>query len=71
MKVYAFEWCDCVYESAYGVQSLHATKAGAERAMEARLEKQAADVREMHAAGYPDYEERYTAHRVREIEVLP
>lgn len=33
MKVFAFEWSDCIYESAYHVVSLHTTKAGAFRAM--------------------------------------
>ena len=37
MKVYAFEWCDCVFESGYSIQSLHATKAGAYKAMKRTL----------------------------------
>lgn len=32
--VYAFKYCPCIYESAYGTISLHATKKGAEIAME-------------------------------------
>ena len=31
MVVYAFEWCYCVYEGHYVVESLHATKKGAYR----------------------------------------
>lgn len=33
MKVYAFEWQDCIYESAMAVVSLHETKRGAVKAM--------------------------------------
>jgi hypothetical protein len=33
MEVYAFEWCDCVHESAFAVESLHTTKRGAVAAM--------------------------------------
>ena len=32
-SVFAFEFCFCVFESDYGVQSIHKTKAGAYRAM--------------------------------------
>lgn len=33
MTLYGFFHCDCIYESAYGLVSLHASKAGAYRAM--------------------------------------
>lgn len=70
-KVYAFEWCDCVYESAFGVQSLHATKAGAYRAMRANVLAYAASEREMQLSGYPNYRGIGAAWRVRSIEVKP
>lgn len=34
MKVWAFEHTSCIYESAFGLVSLHATKQGAEKAKE-------------------------------------
>lgn len=36
-EVYAFEWCYCIYESGFCVESLHLTKAGAYRAMRKTL----------------------------------
>lgn len=33
MQVFAFEWCPCIFESAFGVVSLHATKRSAVKAM--------------------------------------
>mgnify|MGYP000031593196 CR=1 FL=1 len=33
-KVYIFEYNDCIYESDYGVVSVHATRAGAQKALE-------------------------------------
>lgn len=39
MKVYAFEWCDCIYESAFRVVSLHTTKRGAFKAMTAEANR--------------------------------
>ena len=36
-EVYAFEWCSCIYESGYTVESLHKTKAGAYKAMRKAL----------------------------------
>ena len=33
-KVYTFDYCDCIYESAFYTVSLHRTKKGAEIAME-------------------------------------
>lgn len=32
MKVWAFEHTSCIYESAFGLVSLHATRQGAEKA---------------------------------------
>lgn len=38
--VYAFKYCDCVYESSYATISLHRSKEGADKAMEAhKLER--------------------------------
>jgi hypothetical protein len=39
VKVYAFEWCDCIHESAFGTVSLHATKRGAFKAMTAEANR--------------------------------
>lgn len=39
MIVYAFKWCDCVYESGSSVVSLHTTKKGAFKAMTAYANK--------------------------------
>lgn len=36
-EVYAAEYCDCIYESGFGVISLHQTKAGAYKAMREHL----------------------------------
>jgi hypothetical protein len=33
MKIYAFEYCSCIYESTFGIESLHLTKRGAYKAM--------------------------------------
>lgn len=33
MKIFAFEWCYCIFESDFTTMSLHKTKAGAYRAM--------------------------------------
>ena len=33
MKIFAFEWCYCIFESDFTTVSLHKTKAGAYRAM--------------------------------------
>ena len=71
-RVYAFEWCDCVFESAFGVKSLHATKVGAYRAMRAHLLSFANEDRE-NALRYdmgPAWNGlRYKRWRVRAIEV--
>lgn len=73
MRVWAFEWCDCVYESGYSVVSLHASCEGAYRAMRAQLlaewtERRESDIR------YG--KNRYgiltsQAWRVRCVEVIP
>ena len=69
MKVYAFEWCDCVYESAFGVVSLHDTKKGAYVAMRKRKLREAARERDMQRKGYRGYRDTSTAARVRAIHV--
>ena len=33
-KVYIFEYNDCIHESDYGVVSVHATRGGAQKALE-------------------------------------
>lgn len=33
MNIYAFEYCDCIYESSYMTVSIHRTFAGAYNAM--------------------------------------
>ena len=75
-KVYAFEWCDCVYESAYGVMSLHETKESAYRAMRSHLTSIAETDRidalrygGIYDKGYKP--QRFAAWRVREIPVWP
>lgn len=37
--VYAFEWCSCVYESGFSIESLHSTKVGAYKAMRKALQE--------------------------------
>lgn len=39
MVVYTFEWCSCVYESDFSVESIHMTKAGAYKAMRKTLQE--------------------------------
>lgn len=46
MQVFAFEYCECVYESAYSVESLHTTKAGAWRALRKKVWEKAIKARE-------------------------
>jgi hypothetical protein len=72
-KVYAFEWCDCIYESAFGVVSLHSTKTGAYKAMRARLMDEAEEDRGdriLHGFAKGWKGSRFKDWRVREIEVL-
>jgi hypothetical protein len=38
--VYAFQWCDCVYESGFTTISLHETYAGAYKAMRKEILKE-------------------------------
>ena len=38
-KVYAFNYCDCIYESSYATVSLHRTPEGAEKAMNIHKEE--------------------------------
>jgi hypothetical protein len=40
MKIYEFLYCGCIHESSYATMSLHKTKAGAEKAMNAHKEKE-------------------------------
>lgn len=37
--VFAFEWTSCIFESAFGIVSLHTTKRGAFKAMVAEANK--------------------------------
>jgi hypothetical protein len=69
VNVYAFEWCDCVYESAFSVVSIHASKLGAYRAMKAKLWDHAASERDMQQSGYAAYRDTSVASRIRTIEV--
>ena len=38
-EVYSFQYCECIYESAFATMSLHKTKKGAYKAMRAFIEK--------------------------------
>jgi len=73
VKVWAFEWCDSVYESAFGMVSLHVSCAGAYWAMRERLlaewtERRESDIR----YGKNRYGVLcHQAWRVRCIEVAP
>lgn len=82
MKLYGFFYCDCIYESAHELVSLHETKAGAYRAMvayqwarweEARDERNVNAVRGFRRREYFDYlgDRRMQAFRVQPVEVLP
>ena len=46
MKVWVFEHTSCIYESEFGLVSLHATKQGAEKAKEKYIQ----GVKDRHAA---------------------
>ncbi len=64
--IFAAEFNDCVYESAYGILSLHHTEAGAEAAIKKHKAK---ILRQWKKVGHdkgPDYEQW----RVRKIKVL-
>lgn len=68
--VYAFEWCDCVYESGFSIESLHQTKAGAYRAMRKALVERWIESRGGRGVVAPLDEPLYSsAWRVREIEI--
>lgn len=70
MKVYAFEWCYCIYESGFGVESLHKTKAGAYKAMRKTLVERWNEDRWRHATFSPNDEPLFSqSWRIREIEV--
>lgn len=45
-EVFAFEWCDCLWESGFSVVSLHATKADAFRAMTTEANREAQKMRD-------------------------
>lgn len=51
--VYAFMYCGCIYESSFATVSLHRTKEGAEKAMEAHK----AEKKEWHDKMYADEDE--------------
>ena len=51
--VYAFMYCDCVFESTFATISLHRSKEGAEKAMEAHK----AEKKEWHDKRYADEDE--------------
>jgi len=70
-EVFAFEWCGCVYESAFSVVSLHSTRKGAFKAMTLEANRRWRDERNrnlMYGKGghSPLCHERW---RVRGIEV--
>jgi len=46
MTVYAFGYCECIYESSTATMSLHQTKKGAYKAMRAHLDKGYAEWRD-------------------------
>lgn len=70
-KVYAFEWCWCVYESGFEVESLHHTKRGAYLAMrKTLLERYIADSNAFRPRQWRDHKPLDSQRwRVREIEV--
>lgn len=63
--VFAAEFNDCVYESAYGVLSLHRTEAGAKAAIKRHKAKILRQWKKVGHNKSPDYEQW----RVREINV--
>ena len=69
MNVYAFEWCDCIFESGFRVKSLHASKRWAFKAMTAEANRKWQDDRDMMGRGWTPLE--HEAWRIRTIEVLP
>jgi len=75
LTVYAFKFCDCVFESGFVTQSLHATKRGAYRAMNAYLWERHQDYRNsgntraLLGAGWKPLE--HADWRVVPVEILP
>ena len=71
--VYAFEWCPCIFESAFAIETLHTTKRGAFRAMtEAANSRWHEQRTRMLRGGYskPRFDAlAYEAWRIRPIEV--
>lgn len=49
--VFAFEWCPCIYESAFGLVSLHTTKRGAFKEMILTANKRWHEDRWRHLSG--------------------
>ena len=71
MKVYAFEWCSCVYESGYSIVSLHASKDAANASMDRAVEKERRrDKKFERETGIPSDKPMWSA-RVRTIKVQP
>ena len=71
MKVYAFEWCDCVYESDFVVRSLHTKKDAAWRAMRYAVLDFAQRRRDDSIMSGYDFTHRHSSDwRIRELEVL-
>lgn len=72
-EVYAFEYTDCTFESAFGIESLHASKRGAWQAMRRFLWNRDVEQRdlELRYGKWRGKAFQFTAHRVRRVEVLP
>jgi hypothetical protein len=47
--IYAFMYCPCIHESAYGTVSLHRTESGANAAMELDKEEQRKEHEELYS----------------------
>jgi len=70
--VYAFEYCSCIFDSDFTVRSLHATKAGAYKAMRADLVEACEFERMLYLRyGCEPCPLEFTKRRIREIQVLP
>lgn len=75
-EVFAFEWCDCIFESGFAVVSLHRTKRSAVSAMTAEANARWHTGRNDQAIYNCEGKRRYDplvyqAWRVRKVEVLP
>lgn len=68
-KVFAFEWCGCIFESGFSVVSLHTTKRTAFKAMVAFVNTEWLDMRAVLGRGFDPL--AHSAWRVRTLEVLP